>query len=99
LAFGLSPLWLLAGAADVTHGTRVYLDALVRELKAAGVIAGDAELRSVDELLAALEGASGPSARLIDLPPLEVQGLRQSLTDLRSDAGNLPSPGELAAVY
>jgi aconitate hydratase A / 2-methylisocitrate dehydratase len=99
LAFGLSPLWLLAGAADVTRGTRVYLDALVSELKAAGVIAKDAELESVDDLLAALEGASGTSARLIDLPPLEVQGLRQSLTDLRSDAGNLPSPGELAAVY
>ena len=28
-AFGFSPLWLLAAAADVTHGTRVYLDALV----------------------------------------------------------------------
>ena len=99
LAFGLSPLWLLAGAADVTRGTRIYLDALVSELKAAGVIAKDAELESVDDLLSALEGASGTSARLIDLPPLEVQGLRQSLTDLRSDAGSLPSPGELAAVY
>ena len=32
-AFGFSPLWLLAAAADVTHGTRVYLDAFVRELK------------------------------------------------------------------
>ena len=30
-AFGFSPLWLLAAAADVTHGTRVYLDALVGE--------------------------------------------------------------------
>ena len=27
-AFGFSPLWLLAAGADVTHGTRVYLDAL-----------------------------------------------------------------------
>ena len=99
LAFGLSPLWLLAAAADVTHGTRVYLDALVRELKGAGVLAADAELRSVDELLAALEGASGTSARLIDIPPLEVQALKQSLADLRNDAASLPTPAELAAVY
>jgi hypothetical protein len=99
LAFGLSPLWLLAGAADVTRGTRVYLDALVTELKGAGVIARDAELASVDDLLAALEGASGTTARLIDIPPLEVQALKQSLADLREDAGNLPSPAELAAVY
>ena len=31
-AFGFSPLWLLAAAADVTRGTRVYLDAFAREL-------------------------------------------------------------------
>ena len=29
VAFGFSPLWLLAGASDVLHGTRVYLDELV----------------------------------------------------------------------
>ena len=29
-AFGFSPLWLLAAGADVTHGTRVYLDAFVQ---------------------------------------------------------------------
>ena len=99
LAFGFSPLWLLAAAADVTRGTRVYLDALVGELKAAGVLARDAEFGSVDDLLAALEGASGTTARLIDIPPLEVEGLKQSLTDLRDDAKSLPTPPELAAVY
>lgn len=99
LAFGFSPLWLLAGAADVTRGTRVYLDTLVSELKAAGVLAPEAEFASVDDLLAALEGASGTTARLIDIPPLEVEGLRRSLVDLRADAKGLPTPPELAAVY
>ncbi len=98
-AFGFSPLWLLAAAADVTHGTRVYLNALVAELQAAGVVADDARLTSVDSLLAALEGASGTTARLIDIPPLEVEALKQSLADLRSDAGSLPTPEELDAVY
>ena len=98
-AFGFSPLWILAAAADVTRGTRVYLDALVDELKEAGVVAREAELGSVDELLAALEGASGTTARLIDIPPLELEGLKQSLRDLREDAVGLPSPDELAAVY
>ena len=99
LAFGLSPLWLLAAAADISRGTRVYLDALVDELRDAGVIAPGTDLTSVDELLAALEGASGTTARLIDIPPLEVEGLRQSLTELRESAGELPSPAELEAVY
>ena len=99
LAFGFSPLWLLAAAADVTRGTRVYLDALVSELKSAGVLAEDVELGSVDDLLASLEGASGTTARLIDIPPLELEALKQSLADLRADASGLPTPPELAAVY
>ena len=99
LAFGFSPLWLLAAAADVTRGTRVYLDSLVGELKAAGVLAREAEFASVDDLLAALEGASGTTARLIDIPPLEIEGLKRSLADLRDDAKSLPTPPELAAVY
>ena len=83
----------------MTRGTRVYLDSLVVELKAAGVLARDAEFASVDDLLAALEGASGTTARLIDIPPLEVEGLKRSLADLRDDAKSLPTPPELAAVY
>ncbi|HEY7795700.1 MAG TPA: hypothetical protein VIA10_16970 [Gaiellaceae bacterium] len=98
-AFGFSPLWLLAGASDVTRGSRVYLDALVTELKRAGVVAEEAELGSVDDVLAALEGASGTTARLVDLPPLELRQLRASLTELRTSAGTLPSPGEMAALY
>ncbi len=98
-AFGFSPLWLLAAAADVTHGTRVYLDALVDELKVAGVLAGEARLGSVDDLLAALEGGSGTAARLIDIPPLELAALRRSLADLREDASGLPSPAEMAALF
>jgi hypothetical protein len=98
-AFGFSPLWLLAAAADVMHGSRTYLDALVAELKAVGVLPRDTRLESVDELLGALEGASGTTARLIDIPPLELVALRRSLADLRDDAAALPSAAELAAVY
>jgi hypothetical protein len=98
-AFGFSPLWVLAAAADVAHGSRVYLDVLVRELKAAGALSDDAELHTVDDLLGALEGASGTTARLVDIPPLELHALRQALADLRQDAGELPSPAELARAF
>ncbi|NUT55737.1 MAG: hypothetical protein HOQ03_07115 [Thermoleophilia bacterium] len=98
-AFGFSPLWLLAAASDVSRGSRVYLQALVGELKAAGVLAEEAELGSVDDLLGALEGTSGTTARLVDLPPLELADLRRSLAELRASASELPSPQELAALY
>lgn len=98
-AFGFSPLWLLAAASDVSRGSRVYLDSLVTELKRAGVISEAAELGTVDDLLAALEGTSGTTARLVDLPPLELADLRASVAELRSSAAELPSPQELAALY
>jgi hypothetical protein len=98
-AFGLSPLWLLAAASDLSHGSRVYLDSLVSELKRAGVLSEDATLTTVDSLLAALEGTSGTTARLVDLPPLESAELRASLAELARSAGELPSPQELTALY
>jgi hypothetical protein len=99
VAFGFSPLWLLAGASDVLRGTRVYLDELVVELKSAGVLAQESRFESVDDLLAALEGASGSTARLIDIPPLAVSELKQTLTELREDAESLPTPDELARLF
>ena len=99
LAFGFSPLWLLAGASDVLRGSRVYLDALVGELKAGGVIAPDVEVSSVDELLGVLERGTGRTARLIDIPPVELAELRRSLTELRDEREELPSQEELAAVF
>jgi hypothetical protein len=98
-AFGFSPLWLLAAASDVLRGSRVYLEALVAELKRAGVLAEETEVRSVDDLLGALEGASGRTAGLLDVPPLELAELRSTLAELRADAGGLPGPDELAGLY
>ena len=98
-AFGFSPLWLLAATADLTHGTRIYLRALVTELKRGGVLARDAEVESVDELLGVLERGSGTVASLIDIPPIELEGLRESISELRSNTAELPSPAELATVY
>jgi hypothetical protein len=98
-AFGFSPLWLLAAASDIAHGSRVYLESLTRELKAAGVISAEAEFGSVDDLLGALEGGSGTAARLIDIPPVELEELRASVSELRDHAGELPSPDDLARLY
>src|SRR5919109_3958417 len=98
-AFGFSPLWLLAAASDVLHGSRVYLDALVSELKAVEVLDEDARFESIEELLGALERTSGRTARLIDIPPLELVELRASIEELRADVGSLPSQEELAGVY
>lgn len=98
-AFGFSPLWVLAAAADVTRGSRIYLDAYVAELVRAGALPVGSSAGSASELLSALERVSGTTARLVDIPPLELRALRRSLAEIRSDAASLPSAEELARVY
>jgi hypothetical protein len=98
-AFGFSPLWLLAAASDVVHGSRVYLASFVDELKRAGVLAQEREIGSVDDLLETLENASGRTAGLLDIPPLELVELRSTLAEFRADASGLPGPPELASLY
>ncbi|HET9675808.1 MAG TPA: hypothetical protein VFP31_13550 [Gaiellaceae bacterium] len=99
VAFGFSPLWLLAAASDVARGSRVYLGSLVSELKSAGVLAEDAEVGSLDELLGVLERGAGRTALLVDLPPLELAELRRSVAELRAEADSLPSQQQLAALF
>ena len=98
-AFGFSPLWLLAGASDLAQGSRVYLNTIVAELKAARVLAEDVEVGSVEELLGVLERGSGRAAGLVDVPPVELEELRASLGDLAAERDALPSAEELADLF
>ena len=98
-AFGFSPLWLLAAASDLARGSRVYLTALVSELKAGGVLEQDVEIASVDQLLGVLERGAGKSAALIDVPPVELRELRASIAELAAERKELPGPDELQALY
>jgi hypothetical protein len=98
-AFGFSPLWLLAAASDLARGSRVYLAALVGELKENGVLEQDAEIASVDQLLGVLERGAGKSAALIDVPPMELKELRTSIAELAAERKELPGPDELQALY
>ena len=63
------------------------------------MLAEEAEPGTVDALLGVLEGTTGTTAMLVDLPPLELAELRTSLAELRSSASELPSPRELAGLY
>ncbi|HEV2713036.1 MAG TPA: hypothetical protein VGU26_08065, partial [Gaiellaceae bacterium] len=87
------------GASDVLRGSRVYLSTLVEELKRADLLAANVEVGSVDELLGVLERGTGGTARLIDIPPLELEELRESLAELRAEREALPTQAELAALF
>ena len=99
LAVGWSPLWLLAGASDLVGGTKAYLRALAAELRDAGVLAEDAQVASFDELLTALEGTSSVLADTVDVPPLDVAGVRTSWQELRQQAADLPDAADLERIF
>lgn len=99
LAVGWSPLWLLAGAADLTGGTRVYLRALVKELQREGLVSQDEEIHSVEGLLDTLEKTSSQVAETIDLPPLNVTDMRRSWQGLKEQVGHLPNQENLSNIY
>jgi hypothetical protein len=96
---GFSPLWFLAAASDVTNGTRVYLDAFVKELKRAGVLPESTEVSTVSDLLTVMDGASSQAADAIDIPPAAIADMRDAVDLLRENAELIPGPQPLANVF
>jgi hypothetical protein len=96
---GWSPLWLFAAAADLSGGTRTYLQALVSELRSDGLLRESTDIASVEELLDHLEDTSGLVAESLDVPPLNVHDMRTSWQTLRRQARDLPDADRLAELY
>ena len=96
---GFSPLWFLAVASDVSGGTRIYLEAFIRELKTVDVLPDDTDVSSVDDLLLVLDRVVGQAADAIDIPPTAIDEMRDSVELLRENAGLIPGPQRLADVF
>jgi hypothetical protein len=99
LAVGWSPVWLLAGASDLIGGSKAYLRVLVTELEESGVLSAEEEVASFEELLSALEGTSGVLADTVDVPPLNVAGVRASWQELQRQAAELPDARGLEEIF
>lgn len=82
LAMHFSPLWVLAIAGDAAAGSSEFLQRLVTHLKRNSVIAPDAEITGLHDLLAAIQDASRRSAAAVDTPPLSSEELSKLATDM-----------------
>ena len=85
----LSPLTVLAIVSDVAYGSQVYLHELSSELKEAGVIAEDTTIDHAADLLEALSNTSNKTASAFDMPPISVDGLRETIEQTREAATGL----------
>lgn len=68
--FHASPVWVFAALADATGAGNRVLAEIARTLEAEGYLTGAAGVRSVNDLLDALEKGSGQLANTINTPPL-----------------------------
>ena len=75
----LSPLTVLAIVSDVAYGSQTYLKELSAELKQAGIIDEETTIDHAADLLEAVRGTSASTANALDLPPLSVDGLRETI--------------------
>jgi hypothetical protein len=80
----VSPMWMLAVVSDVCYGTRTYAQEVARELQAQGLIDDASTIHHVDDILDAVQRASGSAASTFDKPPFSVDELRKTITDTRA---------------
>jgi len=96
----LSPIWVFAVVSDVAYGSKVYLNELASELRRRGLVREDSSIDRVEDLLDALQSASGETASLIATPPLSIAELKASVEKIRlSDPTAILPQQELAAQW
>ncbi len=97
LAFRASPVWILAALADVTGAGRNLLGDITKSLKDEGLLDPNTEFSTVDQMLDGLEQSAGKVAETINAPPLDVAGLREEWSSLKTKLRKLP-PKSLPSI-
>jgi len=80
----VSPVWFMAIFSDVAYGSKTYVRELAQALEQQGLISDSSTIHHVDDILEAVQDASGQAANLFDTPPLSVDQLRDTLNKTRS---------------
>jgi len=90
LTLFLSPVWVLAALGDVTRVSQTVFSQIGDALKAEGLLATDAQFETMEQLLDGLERTSTHLAVTVNMPPLDVPGLRREWEQLRANLAILP---------
>jgi hypothetical protein len=92
LTFRASPVWVMAALADLSGAGRQLIHEIAATLKKEGLLAPDAEVGNVEQLLDALERTAGRVAETVNTPPLDVKTLRREWADIRREVASIPAP-------
>ncbi|QDT10469.1 hypothetical protein [Planctomycetes bacterium K23_9] len=85
----LSPMTVLAVFSDVAYGSSHYLKKLSDELKREGIIDSDSSIDRVSDLVDALQKTSQRAADAMDTPPVSIEGLRKTISQLSLEASQV----------
>ena len=80
----MSPMTVLAIISDVAYGSSTYMRQLSEELKRKGVIDQDSTIDHVTDLIDALQESSSHGANALNAPPINLQGLQETLDKTRA---------------
>jgi hypothetical protein len=92
LTFRASPVWVLAALADVCGFGRQLIPEIAEELKKAGLLDAGQSFATTEQLLGGLEGSAAQLAETVNVPPLDVAGLREEWAKLVTEVKRLPAP-------
>ena len=90
LAFHASPVWVLAALADATGGGRKLIVEIGEALKEEGLLSGGARFETMEQVLHGLEKTSGHMATTLNMPPVDIVGLRREWDQLKLEMAAIP---------
>ncbi|MDR3699553.1 MAG: hypothetical protein P4L56_07965 [Candidatus Sulfopaludibacter sp.] len=90
LAFHASPIWVLAALADATGGGRKLIGEISQALQEEGLLEGGSSFATMEQVLDGLEKTSEHLAVSLNLPPVNIGGLRQEWVQLKTEMASIP---------
>ena len=90
LAFHASPIWVLAALADATGGGRKLILEIGEALKDEGLLPRDARFETMEQVLRGLEKTSDHMATTLNMPPVDIAGLRREWDQLKQEMAAIP---------
>jgi hypothetical protein len=90
LAFQASPIWVLAALADAAGGSLKLIQEISQALQEEGLLDREARFETMEQVLEGLERTTGRLADTLNLPPVDIPGLRREWGRLKDDLRTIP---------
>ena len=97
LAFGASPVWVLAALADLSGVGKRLLSEIAESLCEAGLLERGEHFESMEQILSGLEQTAERAVSAVNTPPLDIKGLRGEWAAIREQAEKIP-PRDLPGI-